>query len=353
MSVAGSALPGIEAGRVGHWLAEHVDGLAGPVEFGLVSGGRSNLTYRVTDAAGATYALRRPPTGGVLSTAHDVSREWRFICALAPTAVPVPAPVAYCADTAVTGAEFYVMGFVEGVVLADAEAGMALAHQARVRAAECLVDVLVALHALDPVAVGLGDMVRKTGYVERQLRRWHAQVHATGAPELALLDEVHDLLACRIPRQADGIVHGDYRAGNLAFGPDGAIRAVFDWELATSGDPMADLGWLASTWQDPGEQLPPTTPGPSTVPGFPARAQLVQRYARLSGRDVSNLPYWVAFSRWRSACIGVGVRARYLAGHMADDGFAARLLTSAGPGEAGGRVVLAEAARDSLREGGL
>lgn len=115
MSVAGSALPGIEAGRVGHWLAEHVDGLAGPVEFGLVSGGRSNLTYRVTDAAGATYALRRPPTGGVLSTAHDVSREWRVISALAPTAVPVPLPVAYCADTAVTGAEFYVMGFVEGV----------------------------------------------------------------------------------------------------------------------------------------------------------------------------------------------------------------------------------------------
>jgi len=120
-----------------------------------------------------------------------------------------------------------------------------------------LVDVLVALHALDPVAVSLGDMVRKTGYLERQLRRWHAQVHATGAPELALLDEVHDLLARRIPRQASGIVHGDYRAGNVAFGPDGAVRAVFDWELATSGDPMADLGWLASTWQDPGEQLPP------------------------------------------------------------------------------------------------
>jgi aminoglycoside phosphotransferase (APT) family kinase protein len=196
-------------------------------------------------------------------------------------------------------------------------------------------------------------MVRKTGYVERQLRRWRAQVHATGAPELALLDEVHDLLARRIPEQADGIVHGDYRPGNVAFGPDGAIRAVFDWELATSGDPMADLGWLASNWQDPGEQLPPTTPGPSTVPGFPARAQLVQRYARLSGRDVSNLPYWVAFARWRSACIGVGVRARYLAGHMADDGYAATLLTAVEAGEAGGRVVLAEAARDALLEGGL
>ena len=175
MSVAESALPGIDADRVDSWLAEHVDGLVGPVEFGLVSGGRSNLTYRVTDAAGATYALRRPPTGGVLSTAHDVSREWRFISALAPTAVPVPPPVAYCADTAVTGAEFYVMGFVEGLVLADSDAGLTLAPQARASAAEQLIDVLVALHALDPVVAGLSDMVRKTGYLERQLRRWHAQ----------------------------------------------------------------------------------------------------------------------------------------------------------------------------------
>src|SRR5690348_9288449 len=356
MSVTGSALPGIEADQVGRWLAGRGGGRTGPLGFGLVSGGRSNLTYRVTDAAGTTYALRRPPTGGVLSTAHDVSREWRFISALAPTAVPVPVPVAYCADTAVTGAEFYVMEFVEGLVLADSEAGLTLGPHARASAAWHLVDVLVALHTLDPVAVGLGDMVRKTGYVERQLRRWHAQVHATDPPETPLLDEVHDLLARRIPAQAGGIVHGDYRAGNVAFDPDGAIRAVFDWELATSGDPMADLGWLAATWQDPGEPLPPTTPGPSAVAGFPARAQLVRRYARLSGRDVSNLPYWVAFSRWRSACIGVGVRARYLAGHMADDGFAARLLTSAEnpePGSAGARIVLAEAARDALREGRL
>ena len=352
MSVAGSALPGIDAERVRRWLAGHVDGLADGVEFELVSGGRSNLTYRLTGAAGAVYALRRPPTGGVLSTAHDVSREWRFISALASTAVPVPRPVVYCADTAITGAEFYVMGFVEGLVLGDGDAGLAMAPRARASAAEHLIDVLVALHALDPVAAGLGEMVRETGYLERQLRRWRAQVHATGAPELALLDEVHDLLARRIPAQASGLVHGDYRAGNVAFGPDGAVRAVFDWELATSGDPMADLGWLASTWQDPGEQLPPTTPGPGSVAGFPARARLVQRYARLSGRDVSNLPYWVAFSRWRSACIGVGVRARYLAGHMADDGYA-RLLASAEPGAAGDRTVLAEAARDALRDGGV
>ncbi len=356
MPVAGSALPGIDAGQVERWLVQHVEGLTAPVTFSLVSGGRSNLTYRLTGAAGAVYALRRPPTGGVLSTAHDVSREWRFISAMAPTAVPVPAPVAYCADAAVTGAAFYVMGFVDGLVLADDEAGLALAPRARPAAAENLVDVLVALHALDPAAVGLGDMVRKTGYVERQLRRWHAQVHATEPPETPLLDEVHDLLARRIPAQASGIVHGDYRAGNISFGPDGAVLAVFDWELATSGDPLADLGWLAATWQDPEEPLPPATPGPSAVPGFPARAELVERYARLSGRDTADLPYWVAFARWRSACINVGVRARYLAGHMGDDGFAARLAAPAGtraPGLAGERLVLAEAARDALRAGSI
>jgi aminoglycoside phosphotransferase (APT) family kinase protein len=345
LPVAAPNLAGIDAGQVGRWVAEHVDGLAGPVEFALVSGGHSNLTYRLTDAAGAVCVLRRPPLGGVLSTAHDMSREWRFISALAPTPVPVAPPLAYCADSEITGAEFYVMGWVEGRVLGDRAAGLSLPPAARTRTGDQVVDVLVALHALDPVEIGLGDLVRRTGYLERQLRRWHAQVHATGAEELGLLDEVHGLLARRIPAQATGIVHGDYRPGNMAVGPDGTVRAVFDWELATSGDPMADLAWLASTWEDPGDGTPPTTPGPSTAPGFPARAQLVARYARLSGRDVSDLPYWVAFSRWRSACISAGVRVRYLAGNMADDGYLAKARGRADEG-----VRLGQAARDVLRE---
>jgi aminoglycoside phosphotransferase (APT) family kinase protein len=345
MSVGEPKLAGIDTERVGRWLAEHIDGLAGPVKFELLSGGHSNLTYRLTDAAGAICVLRRPPLGGVLSTAHDMSREWRFISALAPTPVPVAPPLAYCADPGITGAEFYVTGFADGRVLADRTAGLSLPPAARTRTGDQVVDVLVALHTLDPVGIGLGDLVRRTGYLERQLRRWHAQVHATGAAELALLDEVHDLLARRIPAQTTGIVHGDYRPGNMAVGPDGTVRAVFDWELATSGDPMADLAWLASTWQDQGDDVPPTTPGPSTAPGFPARAQVVARYARLSGRDVSDLPYWVAFSRWRSACISAGVRARYLAGHMADDGYLAEGQARADPG-----VRLGEAARDALHE---
>jgi aminoglycoside phosphotransferase (APT) family kinase protein len=346
MSVAEPELAGIEPARVGNWLTENVPGLAAPVEFTLVAGGRSNLTYQVTDASGVRVALRRPPTGGVLSTAHDMSREWRFLSALAPTEVPVPRPLAFCADTEVTGAEFYVMEFVDGLVLADREAGLRLPLPARERAGHDVIEVLVGLQQLDPVAVGLGEIVRRTGYVQRQLRRWHNQVHQSGASYLGLLDEVHDLLAQRVPEQSSGIVHGDYRPGNMAFGPDGRVLAIFDWELATSGDPLADLGWLVASWQEPAELTPATTAGPSTAPGFPTRAELIEHYVRRSGRDVSNLPYFVAFNRWRSACIVAGVSARYQAGVMGADGYREEARIRA---EQAQRLV--EAARDALCAG--
>ncbi|WP_279580677.1 phosphotransferase family protein [Fodinicola feengrottensis] len=292
-----------------------------------MSGGRSNLTYRVTDAVGVVRALRRPPTGGVLSTAHDMRREWRFVTALASTEVPVPEPLAYCADPAVTGAEFYVMGFVDGLVLADEEAAAALALTARQQASFGLIEVMARLHAVDPVTVGLGDLVREEGYVERQLRRWRRQLHQSGSPDLVLLDRVHDALSTHVPAQRTGIVHGDFRPGNLSFGSDGRVLAVFDWELATVGEPLADLGWLSASWGQPGDDVPPTIEGPSTAPGFPSREQLAEHYAKLSGRDVSELPFYEAFARWRGACIGAGVRARYLAGVMGADGFDADVRT--------------------------
>ncbi|TDC81932.1 phosphotransferase family protein [Actinomadura sp. 7K507] len=340
----GPPLPGIDRDRVGRWLAANVDGLVAPVEFALVSGGRSNLTYRVTDAAGAAYALRRPPMGGILQTAHDMEREWRFVSAMAGTGVPVAPPLAFCDDTGVAGAPFYVMGFVDGLVLADAADAARLEPAARARAGESLVEVLVALHALDPYDRGLDAMVRSTGYAERQLRRWHRQIRQSEVAHLGLLDEVHDLLAAHVPAQRTGIVHGDYRPGNLAFGPDGTVRAVFDWELATSGDPLADVGYLVATWQEPGDSEPVGTHGATAVPGFPSRKDLVERYARQSSRDVSDVPYWVAFAQWRSACIGVGVRARYAAGHMADDGYREQAQARADQ-----EIRLAETARDALR----
>jgi aminoglycoside phosphotransferase (APT) family kinase protein len=346
--MAVTRLAGLDPASVEDWLAAHVEGLARPLSFALVSGGRSNLTYAVTDAAGTRYALRRPPTGGVLGTAHDMRREWAFVSALAPTRVPVATPVGYCDDAAVTGAEFFVTGFVDGLVLGEEADGERLSPPARARVGEQLVQVLVELHALDPHAVGLGAMVRDEGYVERQLRRWQRQVHEWNPRLLAHFDEVHGLLAARVPEQGVGIVHGDYRPGNAAFGPDGTLRAVFDWELATCGDPIADLGWMLASWRHAGDAAAALLPGPTGLPGFPSRTEVATRYAALSGRDVGELPFHIAFARWRMACTLAGVHARYRDGHMADDGYAEQVATAL---EQMRRLL--EAARDGLRTGRL
>ena len=305
-----------------------------PVAVERISGGHSNLTYRITDAAGGRWALRRPPTGMVLATAHDMSREWRFITALAPTPVPVAPPVAYCTDEGVIGAEFYVMGFVDGDVLGDEGSGHRLdAGGPRRTAGLDAVDVLAALHAVDPDAVGLADLRRPGSYLERQLRRWHRQVHDSVVPDLSTVDAVHERLvrrAAELPPSEVRIAHGDFRLGNLAVGPDGRVRAVFDWELATLGDPLADLGWLIASWGRPGDPVPPTIVGPSLVDGFAGRDELLARYVECSARDVSDLDFYVAFARWRSACIGAGVYSRYAGGVMGageHDGGAARLAS--------------------------
>lgn len=311
---------GVDAAALTAWLAEQVPRLQTgdePVRVTRISGGHSNLTYRVVDATGASFALRRPPTGGVLATAHDMSREWRFISTLAPTPVPVPEPVAYCSDAEVIGAEFYLMGFVDGVVPGDPESGGKIPQEIRRSCGLDVADVLAALHAVDPDQVGLGDLHRPGSYLERQLRRWHRQVHQSAIPDLTAVDEAHRLLVERMPAPSETrIAHGDYRPGNLSFGPDGRIAAIFDWELATLGEPLADLGWVLASWARPDDTRPAITTGPTAAPGWPERAEVADRYAELSGRSLENLPYFLAFARWRSACIGAGVYTRYKQGNM-------------------------------------
>jgi aminoglycoside phosphotransferase (APT) family kinase protein len=331
----------VPPGPLTDWLRREVPRVAvgrGPVAVAQVSGGHSNLTYEVTDAAGDRFALRRPPTGMVLATAHDMGREWRFISALAPTAVPVPPPVAFCADPDVIGAEFYLTEFVDGDVLGDEASGHRPVPAARRTVGLHTVDVLADLHAVDPDAVGLADLRRPGRYLERQLRRWHRQVHESAVPDLSAVDAAHARLverAADLPPSESCIADGDFRPGNLAFGPDGHVRAVFDWELAAIGDPLADLGWLLASWGRPGDDVPPTIPGPSLVEGYPERTDLVARYAARSGRDLTSLQeelgVYVAFARWRSACIGAGVYSRYAGGVMGGqaeaDGGAARLAS--------------------------
>jgi aminoglycoside phosphotransferase (APT) family kinase protein len=303
------------------WLAEHVAGAVPPFEYEVIAGGRSNLTYAVVDADGRRFVLRRPPLGHVLQSAHDVGREHRIISALEETPVPVPRALAHCEDAAVNDAPFYVMGFVDGVVLDEAgDAERHLDKAARGRAGRSLIDVLVDLHAVDPDAVGLGDLARKEDYVSRQLRRWQAQFEQSRTREVPAMEEVHRQLTAHVPEQRrTGIVHGDYRLGNCLVGPDGAVRAVLDWELCTLGDPLADLGWVVAWWAEPGEDsshLRRTVP--SLADGFSTREELVERYAERSVADVTRLDFYVSLAYWKLAAISEGVYARYRAGAMGD-----------------------------------
>jgi aminoglycoside phosphotransferase (APT) family kinase protein len=298
------------------WFEEHVPGASPPLTFDRIAGGRSNLTYRVDDAAGQAWILRRPPLGERLGSAHDMAREFRILSALAPTPVPVPAPVAHCRDEAVAGAEFYVMELVDGVVLRD-EAAVAAAFPepaARRGIGEALVDTLVELHAIDPDAVGLGELGRRDGYAERQLRRWKRQWEASKTREVEAMDEAHRRLAERVPEQREvAIVHGDYRLDNVIVSPTGEVAAVVDWELSTLGDPLADVGLLAVYWTQAEDDVVPLMQAPTLAPGFPARAEMVERYGERSGRDLSQLDFFVALGYWKLAAILEGVYARHSA----------------------------------------
>jgi aminoglycoside phosphotransferase (APT) family kinase protein len=317
---ASGAVPdGIDAAGVAGWFAAHVADVTPPLRYELIAGGHSNLTYRVDDAAGRRWVLRRPPLGHVLASAHDMGREHRVISALADTPVPVPATLGLCEDPEVNGAPFYVMDFVDGAVLRGRADGGALPVPVRRRAGEEVADVLARIHAVDPDAVGLGELGRRESYVARQLNRWHRQWEQSKTRELPVVDAVHDALAADIPDQGPAtIVHGDYRLDNCLVGPDGRIQAVLDWELCTLGDPLADVGLLMVYWSEPADSFAALGDSVTLLDGFPDRSGLADRYAQVSGRDLSQLGYYVAFGFWKLACILEGVFARYQAGVMGD-----------------------------------
>jgi aminoglycoside phosphotransferase (APT) family kinase protein len=312
-------IEGIDAANVTAWFAEHVPGVTLPLDFELIAGGRSNLTFKVTDAAANTYALRRPPVSHVLPTAHDMGREYRIISGLQNTPVPVAPSVGFCEDPAVNGAPFYVMGYVDGHVLRDAAtAEKVLDDAGRRRAGEHLADVLADIHAVDVDAVGLGELGRKEGYIERQLKRWYSQFQQSAALQnrtVAEVDEMHDFLSARIPEQGPAaIVHGDYRLDNTMLADDGSVKAVLDWEICTLGDPLADVGLLMVYWAEPGDAHTALGTAPTTTPGFPTREELKARYASRSDRDLSQLDFYIAFGYWKLACILEGVYSRYAGG---------------------------------------
>ncbi|WP_194924033.1 phosphotransferase family protein [Catenulispora pinisilvae] len=349
---AAPALAGLDPAAVADFLAAKAPELGArpPLTAELIAGGLSNLTYELRDADGRAWVLRRPPLGHVLPTAHDMRREFRVISALAGT-VPVARAYVLCEDPDVIGAPFYVMEKVQGVVLRTRAQCAALSVAQRRSAAESLVDVLAALHAVDPAAVGLADFGRPEGYLHRQLDRWDRQYAASQSREIRGLFELGDGLRAAVPvTQRSTILHGDYRLDNvmvrLSGGTDDAgaggnadgagagssadtaeirVAAVFDWEMSTLGDPLADLGLLLTYWEDPGHPpkgiLTASGGGLTNHEGFLNSRDLIERYQAATGLIVDDLDWYVAFSHYKLAVILEGIHYRHEHGLTLGEGF--------------------------------
>jgi len=286
----------------------------------LIQGGKSNLTYTVTDGE-STWVVRRPPLGHVLSTAHDMSREFRVISALVGTRVPVPKTIALCDNPDVIGAPFYVMEYVHGTVYRTAVETAALGRERAYDLSLSVMDVMADLHSVDPAAIGLSDFGRPDGYLERQVRRWRTQLEKSTSRELPGVAELHAGLAAHVPAASGvAIVHGDYRLDNMIVDARDQIVAVLDWEMATLGDPLADLGlslvyW--GLWLDPvGGGLFGKPPEPGSLP---TPDELAARYARR--RSVGDLGWYLAYGYFKIAVILEGIYYRHQAGQTLGAGF--------------------------------
>ena len=321
-------LPGLPGGPVTRWLAATL-GDAGPGDSyaaEVISGGLSNITYRLR-WGGRRLVLRRPPLGQALPRAHDVQREYRVMRALAAAPVPVPATIAFCADRDVLGAPFYLMDEVPGAVLrAPADTAPLTAAQRRQLSAE-LVDVLAALHSVDAVSIGLEDFGRHGGYARRQLRTWGEQWQRSATRDLPDMERLLSRLTDSVPAaQETAIVHGDYRLDNtiVTLTPQPRIAAVLDWELATLGEPLADLATMLTYWHDPSDTERAeisVAAGLTALPGFLTTGELAQRYAVTTGRDLGALTFYRALATMKLAVILEGVHHRYLGGQAVGEGY--------------------------------
>ncbi|WP_225838370.1 phosphotransferase family protein [Streptomyces sp. NK08204] len=313
--------PGLDLDRLRALLDRDRPGLVnGPLTGRLIEGGRSNLTYLLSDGT-SKWVVRRPPLGHVLATAHDMKREHRVISALHPTEVPVPRPVLLCEEEEVLGAPFYLMDFVEGTPYRTAGQLAAIGAERTRGAVLSLVDTLVELHAVNPAEVNLADFGRPEGFLDRQLRRWAKQLDASRNRDLAGIDELHSALGRALPASpAPTVVHGDYRLDNVLIGTDDTIRAVLDWEMSTLGDPLTDLGLLvmySTPLGLPGSPVSTT----AEAPGHPSAQELIERYATRSGRDVSAVSWYTAFAWFKLAVILEGIHYRYTQGKTVGGGF--------------------------------
>ncbi|WP_068053709.1 phosphotransferase family protein [Nocardia xishanensis] len=317
----GTDLPGLDVDRLTAWLAEVEPGLlTGPLTGRLIAGGRSNLTYEISDGKSA-WIVRRPPLGHVLATAHDMSREYRVMTALADTDVPVPATYALCEDPDVLGAPFYLMERVIGTPYRLAAELTAIGADRTRTISAGMVDALADLHTVDPAKVGLADFGRPSGFLARQVHRWKKQLDASYSRDLPDADELYGKLAAHQPPQSpDGIVHGDYRLDNVLVDSEDRVVAVIDWEMATLGDPLTDVALLL-LYQRLGELGVPGVSDVAFAPGFLTETELLDRYAERSGRDLAHFGFYLGLAAFKLAAILEGIHYRHLHGQTVGSGF--------------------------------
>ena len=291
MSTVAAGLSGLHEGIVGDWIFDLRVGFEAPLRFERIGNGHSNLTYRVTDSAGNSAVLRRPPFGPLLPSAHDVAREHRILRALEQTPVPAPAVYGFTDDPMVSDVPLVLTAFVDGPIVAD------LDEPERARLVRSLVRALARVHEVDLAATGLDDLASHAPYAPRQVKRWRRQWAMSRTRDLPALTKLSERLAAAAPPQHElALVHGDYHPQNVIVASHGGdVRAILDWELCTLGDPIADLGTLLAYWgQGDGA------------------AGIAEAYAAVSGRDLASLPFWHALALWKIAIICEGVRRRAL-----------------------------------------
>lgn len=321
--------PGLDVAGLEAWLAEaRPELVSGPLSAQLITGGKSNLTYRI-DGARVPLVVRRPPLGHVLASAHDMAREHRVISALNGSAVPVPSAVAIVDDTAnarVTGTPFFVMKLVDGAVLAHPAQNAVFTAGGLRQIGVSLAEILADLHGIDPGSIGLEDFGRGTGYLERQLRTWRRQLDASRSRETPALDGLQDALGERMPDDSrSGLVHGDYRLDNAIVAGEGdepRIAAILDWEMSTIGDPLVDLGVFGMYWNI--DELSGGRLFDSAVDlraGYPGFDELVDAYAARVGRSIPDLGWYRGFAAYKLAVIAEGIHYRYQQHETVGDGF--------------------------------
>jgi aminoglycoside phosphotransferase (APT) family kinase protein len=315
-------LPALEAFLLGHF-----PGSEGPLTAAQFPSGHSNLTYLVR-LGNREIVLRRPPFGSNVKTAHDMGREYRVLSKLHAAFPEAPRVLLFCDDVSILGSPFYLMERIQGIILRkDPPDARSFTPDTARRLSESFIDNLARLHALDYQAIGLGDLGKPRGYLERQVRGWIDRYHASRTHDLPEVERISDWLNQQIPTSAQAtLIHNDYKYDNLVLDPADLTRVVglLDWEMSTIGDPLTDLGTALAYWvntNDP-DDLQNVRTSPSNYPGSLTRAQLVERYARITGRDVSYMVFYLAFARFKVAVIYQQIYYRFHQGLTQDQRFA-------------------------------